>query len=71
MCSGRYEFDGSTPSIASIFAFVQRFQNKRHELLPGITGWVQVNGRNTVETKFEYDVWYVDVSLCLDLKTVF
>ena len=40
-------------------------------MLPGITGWAQVNGRNDIswERKFELDVWYVDhVGLWLDLK---
>jgi sugar transferase EpsL len=49
-------------------------QARRHEVLPGITGWAQVNGRNAIEwsKKFTYDVWYVDHwSLWLDLKILF
>ena len=46
-------------------------QARRHEVLPGITGWAQVNGRNALawEDKFRLDVWYVDHwSLWLDIK---
>lgn len=49
-------------------------QARRHDVLPGITGWAQVNGRNalTWEEKFRLDVWYVDNwSLLLDLKILF
>lgn len=49
-------------------------QARRHEVRPGITGWAQVHGRNALdwESKFAYDVWYVDHrSLGLDLKILF
>jgi lipopolysaccharide/colanic/teichoic acid biosynthesis glycosyltransferase len=46
-------------------------QARRHDVLPGITGWAQINGRNalTWDDKFKFDVWYVDHwSLSLDMK---
>jgi lipopolysaccharide/colanic/teichoic acid biosynthesis glycosyltransferase len=46
-------------------------QARRHDVLPGITGWAQVNGRNAIswEEKFALDVWYVENwSLALDLR---
>lgn len=49
-------------------------QRRRHEVKPGITGWAQVNGRNSLswEEKFKLDVWYVDnLSLGLDFKILF
>lgn len=57
-----------------LMQYLQRYtpeQARRHEVLPGITGWAQVNGRNalTWEDKFRLDVWYVDHwSFFLDMK---
>jgi lipopolysaccharide/colanic/teichoic acid biosynthesis glycosyltransferase len=48
-------------------------QARRHEVLPGLTGWAQINGRNALswEDRFALDVWYVDhISLALDLKII-
>lgn len=53
---------GPRPLMESYLPLYNDFQNRRHNVLPGITGWAQINGRNAVSwnQKFEYDVWYVD-----------
>lgn len=62
---------GPRPLFIKYVALYTPEQFRRHETLPGITGWAQVNGRNALswEQKFEMDVWYVDHrSLALDLR---
>ncbi|RII83386.1 sugar transferase [Neopusillimonas maritima] len=62
---------GPRPLLMEYLPLYSSFQARRHEVRPGITGWAQVNGRNTLnwEERFELDVWYVDHhSLWLDLR---
>jgi len=65
---------GPRPLLVEYLPLYSQEQAKRHNVKPGITGWAQVNGRNSLswEEKFELDVWYVNnQSLWLDIKILF
>lgn len=65
---------GPRPLLMEYLPLYSEEQAKRHNVLPGITGYAQVNGRNAIswEDKFKLDVWYVEnQSLCLDIKIIF
>ncbi len=64
---------GPRPLLEEYLPIYSPLQARRHEVLPGITGWAQVNGRNSIswDKKFAYDVWYVDhVSFLTDLRII-
>jgi undecaprenyl phosphate N,N'-diacetylbacillosamine 1-phosphate transferase len=68
---GEMSFIGPRPLLVEYLKYYTPEQRRRHEVMPGISGWAQVNGRNAIswEEKFQLDIWYVDkISFFLDLK---
>ena len=71
---GEMSLIGPRPLLPEYLPLYSGEQIKRHNVLPGLTGWAQVNGRNSISwtEKFKLDVWYVENwSLKLDLKIFF
>lgn len=68
---GHMSLIGPRPLLVDYLPLYDKVQKRRHEVRPGITGWAQVNGRNSIswKEKFEYDVWYVDhVTFSVDIS---
>jgi lipopolysaccharide/colanic/teichoic acid biosynthesis glycosyltransferase len=68
---GDMSFVGPRPLLPEYLPLYNKKQKNRHNLKPGITGWAQVKGRNTIswQQKFEYDLWYIQKqSFILDIK---
>lgn len=70
---GEMSFVGPRPLLMEYLPLYSAGQARRHEVVPGLTGWAQVNGRNTADwpAKLAMDVWYVDHwSFWLDIKII-
>jgi lipopolysaccharide/colanic/teichoic acid biosynthesis glycosyltransferase len=68
---GHMSIVGPRPLLPEYLPLYNENQKRRHDVKPGITGWAQINGRNSIlwTQKFEYDVWYVDnMRFLLDFK---
>lgn len=71
---GQMSFIGPRPLLLEYLPLYSEEQRQRHLVKPGISGWAQINGRNSIawRDKFAYDVWYVNhQSFWLDLRILF
>jgi lipopolysaccharide/colanic/teichoic acid biosynthesis glycosyltransferase len=71
---GEMSMVGPRPLLMQYLSRYSEDQFRRHDVLPGVTGWAQVNGRNAIswDEKFKLDLWYVDHwSIWLDIKILF
>ncbi len=70
---GQMSFVGPRPLLIEYLPLYSAGQRRRHNVMPGITGWAQVNGRNAIawRDKFAYDIWYVNhQGFWLDLRII-
>lgn len=70
---GKMSIVGPRPLLVRYLPLYNERQHHRHDVMPGLTGWAQVNGRNAIswEEKFELDLWYVEhISFATDVKII-
>jgi len=71
---GEMSFVGPRPLLMEYLPLYSAEQARRHDVVPGLTGWAQINGRNALDwpARFKMDIWYVDHwSFWLDIKIIF
>ena len=68
---GDMSFVGPRPLLVEYLPFYSSYHSHRHDVKPGLSGWAQINGRNSIswKQKFDFDIWYVNnISFFLDLR---